>query len=201
LWIEYFYIKIELYLLSWGFDDKMDDCKPIRKTYDAVLKLLASNHYVAMFVTSCPILYIFVYVVSNSVSGSVGAFGILSYLNNIGYTIFGVLLLAWAVGCASIWKKMPNLLSLGIFVYKCIGHWTLVSFVMIVLYVTSYAGVRVTGWLTMGFLPSIVLLLFAADVMRAVRHRLFEELAGEGAMATAVEDGGGATATATATAV
>ena len=181
-----------------GIDDKMDACKPVRKTYDAVLKLLATNHYVAMFVASCPILYIFGYVVSNSVSSSVGAFGILSYLNSIGYTLFATLLLAWAVGCASIWKKMPNLLTVGIFVYKCIGHWTLVSFVIIIFYVTSYAGARVTGWLITGFLPSVLLLLFAADVMRAVRHRLFEELAVEGATATAVESGGVTTTAATA---
>ena len=142
----------------------MDTCKPIRKTYDAVLKLLAANNYVAMFLASCPVLYIFGYVVSNSVSSNVGAFGILYYLNSIGYTLFATLLLAWAVGCVSIWKKMPNLLTVGIFVYKCIGHWALVSFVIIVFYVTSYAGSWVAGWLTTGFLPSVVLLLFTAEL-------------------------------------
>lgn len=173
----------------------MDTCKPIRKTYDAVLKFLASNHYVAMFIASCPVIYIFGYTVSNSVSTAAIIYA--SYLSGIGYSFFAFLLLAWGLGCVSIWKKMPNVLTVSIFIYKCIGYWTLVSFMIIVFYVTSYMGTKVAGWLTTGFLPSVMLLLFATDVMRAVRCRLFEELAGSGAAATVV-DGGTVATTATA---
>jgi hypothetical protein len=102
-----------------------------------------------------------------------------TYLTSAGFSIFAILFAAWLVGIFSIWKTMPNLLSVTIFTYKCLGHWALVSFFIILFYMSQYLPSTITSYLSAGFLPPVVLLLFTADVMRTQRAKMWEALNAE----------------------
>ena len=152
-----------------------DFCVSLRKTYGAILHFLTANAAVAGVVSSVPPIYILGFMIYNSTSHT--PFIYASYMTGSGYSIFGVLGAAWLLACLSIWKMMPNLLTLSIFVYKCLGHWAFVSFVIVLFYFTHYAGIKVTAYLAAGLLPPVLLLLFAADVMRAQRTKMYAALA------------------------
>jgi len=77
------------------------------------------------------------------------------------------------IGLFSIWKTMPNLLTVSIFVYKCLGHWALVTFTIVIFYFSQYFVSSVTGNLSLGLLPSVGLLLFAADILRTQRTKMY----------------------------
>ena len=152
-----------------------DFCVSLRKTYGAILHFLTANALVAGIVGSIPPMYILGFMIYNSTSTT--PFIYASYMTGSGYSIFGVLGAAWLLACLSIWKMMPNLLTLSIFVYKCLGHWAFVSFVIVLFYFTHYAGIKVTAYLAAGLLPPVLLLLFAADVMRTQRTKMYAALA------------------------
>ena len=153
----------------------MDVCVSFRKTYNAILNFCASNTVTAALFGALPPVYILSYMIYNTTQNT--PFIYASYMTGSGFSIFGILAAGWLLACLSLWKTMPNLLSLTIFLYKCLGHWAFVSFVIVLFYFTHYAGFRVTGYLAAGLLPPIVLLLFAADVLRARRTKMYAALA------------------------
>jgi len=146
-----------------------DYCSPLRKAYDGVLKAIASTNIVAGAVTGIPFYYLF------SIAG---------YYTNLPnyYTqpiwIFGsILAVGWIIGMVALWKTMPNLLTIAIFLYKAIGYWCLVSFFLVLFYFTPYLhGMGTLGIVMIVILPSILFLLFCADVLRTVRTRLYTAL-------------------------
>ena len=151
-----------------------DTCISLRKTYTAVLKFLTSNNMVIAATTALPTIYVLGYMINNITSYT--TIGYTSYLTGSGFSIFTILFIAWANAMFSIWKTMPNLLTVSIFIYKCIGHWALVSFLIILFYSSQYVASRITSYLASGFLPSVILLLFAADIMRTKRTKMYEAL-------------------------
>ena len=153
----------------------MDACISLRKTYNAVLTSLTLNRYVTLFISSLPPLYILGYMIYNS-TGAVTTFIYSSYLNGAGFSIFAALFISWILAIVSICKLMPNLLTVSIFVYKCLAHWALVSYIIILIYLSGYIGLGVTGYLSTGFIPPIMFLMFTVDIMRTARTTMYEQL-------------------------
>ena len=164
-----------------------DACISLRKTYNALLKLITTWNWLACIVAGTPVLYIISFMIYNSVSPSY----IATLLSTSGYSVFGVLLAAWCIGAISIWKNLPNLLTLTIFIYTCLGHWSLVSFIVLIFYGFKNLPGSYLLYLCTALLPSILLLLFSGDLMRKKRAMMFEALA---TPAVAVNDIGSATA-------
>jgi hypothetical protein len=90
------------------------------------------------------------------------------------YIILIILGLTWLLAGFTIFKKLPNLLTLSIFVYKCIAHWSLVSSLILVFYGVSILPRFFITYLFSGLFPLIVLLFFCGDIMRSIRTRIFE---------------------------
>jgi len=149
----------------------LDSCVSVRKTYVAILSLLTSNNIITSVVSFVPILYILSYTIYNVTNTPAYLFS--TYLTGSGFSIFGVLFASWLIGLFSIWKTMPNLLTVSIFVYKCLGHWALVTFTIVIFYFSQYFVSSVTGNLSLGLLPSVGLLLFAADILRTKRTKMY----------------------------
>ena len=149
-----------------------DTCRSIRKTYDAILKVLTAWRWLPAILVGIPVLYIIGFLIYSSAITSLLA----SFLSGTGYTIFGVLMLAWILAIISIWKTYPNLISVSVFIYKCIGHWSLVSFLILLFYGMHYGAAAHIYYLVAFLLPPILLLLFCADMMRATRTRMFSEM-------------------------
>ena len=150
-----------------------DACVSLRKTYNAILKVLTTWTWLACLVAGAPVLYLISFMIYNSVRPSF----IASLLSTSGYSVFGVLLVAWIIGAISIWKNLPNLLTITIFIYTCLGHWSLVSFIILIFYGFSNLPGSYILYLCTALLPSILLLLFSGDLMRKKRTMMFEALA------------------------
>jgi hypothetical protein len=150
-----------------------DACVSLRKTYNAILKVLTTWTWLACLVAGAPVLYLISFMIYNSVRPSF----IASLLSTSGYSVFGVLLVAWIIGAISIWKNLPNLLTVTIFIYTCLGHWSLVSFIILIFYGFSNLPGSYILYLCTALLPSILLLLFSGDLMRKKRTMMFEALA------------------------
>lgn len=149
-----------------------DACISLRKTYNGFLKLLTTWTWLAYIVSGLPVLYIMTFMVYNSVNVSY----IGSLLSTSGYSVFGVLLVAWIVAVISIWKNLPNLLTLTIFIYTCLGHWSLVSLIVLIFYGFSNLPGSYIAYLCTALLPSILLLILSGDLMRKKRSLMFEAL-------------------------
>lgn len=149
-----------------------DACVSLRKTYNAILGVLTAWSWMAGVVAGTPVLYFIGFLIYNSVNPSY----IASLLSTSGYSVFGVLLFAWLIAVLSIWKVMPNLLTFTIFVYTCLGHWSLVSFTILIFYGFHNLPGSYILYLCAILLPSISLLLFSGDLMRAKRKAMFREL-------------------------
>lgn len=88
-----------------------------------------------------------------------------------------VLLLAWLIAIISVWKTMPNLLTISVFIYTTMGHWCLVSAIILICYLSTVLPISFTGYLIASVLPSTIFLICCADVMRSMRRRMYERIA------------------------
>jgi len=150
-----------------------DACISLRKTYNALLKIITTWNWLACIVAGTPVIYLISFMIYHSARPSY----VSSLLSTSGYSVFGVLLAAWVIGLVSIWKNLPNLLTLTIFIYTCLGHWSLVSFIVLIFYGFSNLPGTYIAYLCTALLPSILLLLFSGDLMRKKRAMMFEALA------------------------
>ncbi len=149
-----------------------DTCRSLRKTYNAVLKMLTGWKWLPAIIAGIPVIYVIGFMIYSSAISSL----LTSFLSGTGYTIFSVLMLSWILAVISIWKTLPNLITISIFIYKCIGHWSLVSFVVLLFYGIHIRASAYIYYLVAFLLPPIILLLFCADVMRTIRTRMFVAL-------------------------
>ena len=159
-----------------------DACVSLRKTYNGFLKLIITWNWLACGVAGTPVLYILSFMIYNSVNISV----VSRMLSTSGYSVFGVLLVAWAVGIVSILKNMPNLLTFPIFIYTCLGHWSLVSFIILIFYGFSNLPGSIISYMCAILLPSILMLLISGDLLRAKRAMMFKLLEPTPALNTVV---------------
>lgn len=148
----------------------LDYCFGCRKAYAAVLKTIAANNIIAFLVAGIPIYYILslaIYQTSKSV--------LYQYGSAI-WVFLSIFLVAWIIAGIAMWKIMPNLLTISIFVYKAVGYWCLVSTFIVAFYVSMYVPGAVLSYALWSLMPSIVFLLVCGDILRAVRTRLYEVL-------------------------
>lgn len=149
---------------------RTDYCKGLRKTYGAVLEALATYGITVGFIDGLPLYYLGAMVIVYHKSN------VASLLAGGSYSFLGALVVAWAFACLCIWKVWPNGLSFSILILKALGYWSLVSFTILVFYGFSRLPLEFTTYLFVMLMPEILLLLFTADVLRAVRARQFRAL-------------------------
>ena len=116
------------------------------------------------------------YILGFVIYYSVNPFPFISYVSTPAFIIFGFLITAWILAIISLAFKFPNVLSVSIFVYKALGHWVLVSFMLLVFYGFAQLSASFDSFLAGGILPQIALLLFCSEVMIASRSRMFREV-------------------------
>ncbi len=145
-----------------------DYCSGCRKAYNGILSGLSSNNVLAILVGGVP----FYYLLGISIYGS----AVTSLFKTASWLFMTAVLIAWLLAALAAWKTMPNLLSISVFVYTSMGHWCLVSFLIIVFYGSSQMALAYTGYLLLATLPSTVFLLFCGDVFRALRSRMYERI-------------------------
>ena len=157
--------------------------KSLRHAYALFIQFLSSNGLIAIALCGAPIYYILGFAVFHGSANSV------TYVfSSSVYTLLSILLLFWLLAAISVWKVLPNLLTVSIFVFTCIGHWCLVSGAIMIVYGWSQLPYTYTSYLLSGLLPSILFLLVSGDVMRGVRKRFYamlEESSASKATATA----------------
>jgi hypothetical protein len=141
-----------------------------RKAYASIIKAFAANNIVALFVTGVPIYYILSLGIYQS------ARSVLSYYTSAVWVFLSILLMAWIIALVAVWKTMPNLLTVGLFVYKAFGYWCLVSSFLAVIYLSPYVPGIVLSYALWALMPSIAFLLICGDILRSVRTRLYEVL-------------------------
>jgi hypothetical protein len=147
-----------------------DYFRGIRKAYAAVIKSIASNGTLAFVIAGIPIYYILslgIYQASASV---------LTYYTSAVWVLLTIFIVAWIIAGLAIWKTMPNLLTVGIFIYKAFGYWCLVSAFIVAIYISPYVPGTVLSYALWCLTPSIVFLLICGDILRAVRTRLYDAL-------------------------
>jgi len=151
-----------------------DACVSLRKTYNAFLRLIITWNWLACIVAGTPMIYLLGFMIYNSVYTSL----IANMLSTSGYSVFGVLLVTWIIAVISILRNMPNLLTIAIFVYTCLGHWSLISLTILIFYgFGNHLPGTILLYLCAILLPSIMLLLISGDLMRAKRALMFQALA------------------------
>ena len=174
---------------SSSISEQVDCCRGLRKSYNASLRCLSAKKAVAIIVSGLPFWYllaeaIYISVELRAVSGSwtplMPLFHIFQSFSGVasgtGWSLVSFVLISWILGMISIWKTLPNLLSIAIFVYKCIGHWSLISFFILIFGGLSYAASSLLFLFAASLLPPILLLLYCADVMRSMRGRMYDEI-------------------------
>ena len=139
-----------------------------RKAYNGVLSGLSSNNVLAILMGGGP----FYYLLALSIYGSAER----SLFGTATWIFMSVLFLAWILAAIAAFKTMPNLLSISVFTYTSMGHWCLVSSLIVIFYMSSQMALAYTGYLLAATMPSTALLLFCGDVLRALRKRMYERI-------------------------
>lgn len=145
-----------------------DYCSGLRKAYNGILSGLSSNNVLAILVAGAPFYYLLVVSIYGSTARSL--FGTATWI------FMSVLFLAWIIAAIAAWKTMPNLLSISVFIYTSMGHWCLVSSLIVLFYLSSQMQLSYTGYILGATMPSTALLLFCGDVLRALRKRMYERI-------------------------
>jgi uncharacterized membrane protein len=148
----------------------VDRCKGCRATYKAIARAIASNNIISILFAGIPI-YILI-----TLTASQFGYIVHSLFASASYTILAVLLLAWILSTVSTLRVYPNLLSVSIFIYKCLSHWSLVSAIIVVFYGWKYVPLQIMGQLLGTLFPLILSLYVCGDILERVRQRLFEAI-------------------------
>lgn len=148
----------------------VDRCKGCRTTYNGIVGSIASNNIISILFAGIPT-YIMI-----SLSASQLSYFVISIFSSAAYTILSTLLAAWIIAILSTYRTYPNLLSVSIFVYKCLAHWSLVSLLIILFYGWQFVGLRIMGSLLGTLFPLILSLYVCGDVLERVRRRLFAQI-------------------------
>ena len=141
-----------------------------RKAYASLIKAFAANNIVALLITGIPIYYTLSLGIYQS------ARTVLTYYTSAVWVFMAILLVAWIIAIVSVWKTMPNLLSVTVFVYKAFGYWSLISFFIVAIYISPYISGAVLSYALWALMPSIGFLLICGDILRGVRSRLYDAL-------------------------
>lgn len=149
-----------------------DCCKGPRAAYNAILTLIASNSVVAIIVAGIPVYLLVSLSIVYATQGNPGYI----LFSSATYTVMTILTLSWVLFGVATYKVFPNAMSISIFLYTCLGHWSLVSLFVMCVYGARYIPLGVLWYLLSNFFPLIFTLLICGDMMRRVRQRLFDEI-------------------------
>jgi hypothetical protein len=158
----------------------VDRCKGCRATYNAAMRTIASNNIVSILFVGIPN-YVMI-----TLCAQFNQF-MYSILASASYTILSFLLAAWILAGLCVIRIYPNLLSVSIFIYKCLAHWSLVSLLIVIFYGWTYVALGAMGYLLASLFPLILSLYVCGDVLARVRLRLFSVIE-QTHTATAVAD-------------
>lgn len=158
----------------------VDRCKGCRAAYNAIIRAIASNNLISILFSGIPN-YLLI-----SLAAARSMFVIHSLFTSASYTIMSVLLVAWMLAIISTLRVYPNLLSVSIFAYKCLAHWSLVSLIIVLFYGWQFVAVGIMGSLLGTLFPLILTLYVCGDVLECVRARLITDI--ERLSASAVVD-------------
>jgi hypothetical protein len=142
-----------------------DYCKGLRSSYNAFITLLSSNSIVAVLFAGIP-LYIMI-------GWSTTDLTMLPYISGFIYLLLSLICISWVLAILCMWRLYPNLLSVSVFVYNSLAHWSLVSILMVLIYGWSFLPFQIFGRVMCALLPLIVSLYICGDVLVMVRRRLF----------------------------
>jgi hypothetical protein len=163
-----------------------DLCKGARQTYGAMLRWVAGNYAVAGILSGAPTLYMTGFIIYQSTQIE------RNYASQVfaspSYIILSNLILTWIIAAITLWKKMPNLLSVCIFVYNCIGNWAFISFMIVIFYASSVLASGYISYLAAILLPEVIILMISADLLRALRSRMYTEIAAVHAATAPLEE-------------
>ena len=149
-----------------------DNCKGIRKTYNAFMALCASNNYIASLLISFPLIYYLTIIGLQNYYTSPHIY----MITNTSYGFVSVLVVAYCLALLCVFKTMPNLLTISIFVFKAFGYWMLISFMILIFYGFSILPSIISKYISLIIIPEIILLMFSANIMREIRTKMFKKL-------------------------
>ena len=168
-----------------------DICKGFRECYNAVMKAVVSNAIITGVLMGIPSYYL---ITGLLMHGSVISYSpaYVSIANNASgpfFTLLGFTLLAWVIGCVSIKLMMPNVLGIMAFGHSAIGSWWLVNFAIIFIGGWSYIPAGIMMLILMGIIVPGILWHLTADIIRAYKHKLIDEIASASLASQAVGTG------------
>jgi hypothetical protein len=150
-----------------------DYCKGLRKTYAAVIRVIANNTPLSHILSAIPAAYLVgftIFFYSQGPRATTDPF----FGGTISLCVGLTLLWLWAAVC--IWKTAPNALSVAIYLNRAIGNWTTISFLLLLFYGITVLPGQYTSYLFVTLTPLVLTLHLTADIQRAVRERLYVAL-------------------------
>ena len=147
----------------------VDRCKGCRTTYNAVVRAIASNNIISILFAGIPNYILISFAAAQF-------YVVQSLFASASYTIMSILLLAWILAIISALRTYPNLLSVSIFVYKCLAHWSLVSLLIVAFYGWQFVAMGAMGSLLGTLFPLIMTLYVCGDVLDRLRARLLSDI-------------------------
>ena len=145
-----------------------DYCKGPRLVYTAFLHFLATNWIVAGLTSGCTVFVVTAFIILESLYNPV-VFDIF-YRPTIG--IYLALLASWCLCLLAIWRVMPNLLTVGIFVHSCLGHWSLVSVILLWFYGNSAMPMSSITYILYGIIPGYLSIIVTVDLLRSLQTEM-----------------------------
>ncbi len=155
-----------------------DFCYGCRRCWHAVTRALGATRTLTSLIIGVPVCYLVAVLIGASTTNGADVRAILgpSVAVVMGFTIFFAIL-AWV----ALWKRLQNLLGIAAFVFRAIGHWAMVSSVILILAGWSYSlGGAVVWALGSSVIPPILIFLMTAAVMDSHRERMVESMRGGG---------------------
>ena len=156
-----------------------DICKGFRECYNAVMKAVVANAIITGVLMGIPSFYL---VTGLLMHGTVITYSpeYISIANNASgpfFVLLGFTLLAWVIGCLAIKFMMPTALGIMAFGHSAIGSWWLVNFAIIFMGGWSYIPPRIMILILMGIIIPGIIWHLTADIIRAYKHKLIDEIA------------------------
>jgi hypothetical protein len=153
---------------------RRDFCKGLRATYGATLQFLAANGWLIGVVSGLPSYTLIVAMIN--IHSSSPQYFVADIIGRGLYVLFTLITLVWFLGLLSVWRVLPNLLTVTIFSYTSLAHWSIISFLILMVYGWGVLPVGVFAYLTAILIPGTLVLLFCGDLLRVRRRKMFQAL-------------------------
>ena len=156
--------------------NQTDYCKGPRFVYAAFLKFVASKSVIAGLASGFTVFVVTTFIILQNIYNR----AVFDIFSKPTLGIYFVLLASWFLCVLSIWRIMPNLLTFVIFVHNCLGHWSLVSFLLLLLYGNSALPIYYITYIIYGLIPGYLSLIVTVDLLRTLQTNMFAYLESTG---------------------